>query len=271
MPELPEVETVVRTLRPALLGKTIRAVELLRNDILFPVGTDLPALLGGRTVVSIDRRGKKILIRVDSGQCLCVHLGMTGRLTIEPGDAPVRKHTHLRLDLGSAELRFCDPRRFGGIWWLGCDDSPANGLGPEPLTLRPAQLARTLARTRRAIKTALLDQSLIAGLGNIYADESLFLAGIHPLTPANRLTPEQIRGLSRAIKLTLRRAIRHGGSTLRDYVDVNGQSGRYQNRHRAYARTGLPCSRCRTPIERIVLSGRSTHFCPTCQAPFPAP
>jgi formamidopyrimidine-DNA glycosylase len=138
-------------------------------------------------------------------------------------------------------------------------------MGPEPLTIRPEQLARQLSRTRRAIKNALLDQNLIAGLGNIYVDESLFGAQIHPLARADRLTADQIRRLSRAIKSTLRRALRHRGSTLRDYVDAEGAAGSFQKLHRVYDREGLPCLNCGESIERIVVGARSTHFCPACQ------
>jgi formamidopyrimidine-DNA glycosylase len=164
------------------------------------------------------------------------------------------------------EVRFRDPRRFGGVFWLGCERGEED-LGPEPLTLRPGRLAKLLAKTRRAIKSALLDQRLIAGLGNIYADEALFLARIHPLIPANELTAEQAARLNRAIKQTLRGAIRHRGSTLRDYVDADNSPGGYRSKHKVYDRAGEKCRRCRRGvIERIVLTGRSTHFCPKCQA-----
>jgi formamidopyrimidine-DNA glycosylase len=278
MPELPEVQTVVTTLRPKLLGRTIRAVRLARADILQPAGADLPALLVGRAVSSIERRGKRIIFRLDDDARFYVHLGMTGQLTVAPPDAPLLTHTHLTIDFDapagagfragaseSRQIRFRDPRRFGGVWWLGHDAAPDAGMGPEPLSLRPAQLARQLARTTRAVKNALLDQSVVAGLGNIYVDESLFTARIHPLAPADRLSPEQVARLNRAIKATLRKAIRHRGSTLRDYMDADGASGGFQSLHRVYDRAGEPCRSCRTPVERIVLGGRSTHFCPRCQ------
>ncbi|MBC8106901.1 MAG: DNA-formamidopyrimidine glycosylase, partial [Anaerolineae bacterium] len=167
---------------------------------------------------------------------------------------------------GGEQIRFRDPRRFGGIFWIGNEPAPKfDDLGPEPLTVRVDALRARLTRTRRAIKNALLDQNFIAGLGNIYVDESLFEARIHPLTPANELSDAQARRLSRAIKLTLRRALRHRGSTLRDYVDANGESGAFQKLHRVYGRTNQKCRACKSPIERIVLGGRSTHFCPKCQ------
>ncbi|HZK83021.1 MAG TPA: zinc finger domain-containing protein, partial [Humisphaera sp.] len=159
-----------------------------------------------------------------------------------------------------------DPRRFGGVWWLGTEDFAA-GMGPEPLSVIPKQLAKLLSRTTRAIKNALLDQSVVAGLGNIYVDESLFAAGIHPLIPADKLNKDQIARLNRAIKATLRKALRHRGSTLRDYRDSDGNSGAFQKLHRVYDRAGKPCAICKTKIERIVLGGRSTHFCPKCQRP----
>ena len=268
MPELPEVQTVVTTLRPGVVGRVIRGVTLHRTDILCPPDVDLRALLLGRKVTSVERRGKRIVFTLDDGSRFYIHLGMTGQLTLvdrrKLPSSPAAKHTHLELDLGTRHLRFRDPRRFGGVWWLG-DNGADGGMGPEPLTLRPAQLACRLANTKRAIKSALLDQALVAGLGNIYVDESLFLAGIHPLAKGHELTPRQVATLNRAIKATLRRAIRHRGSSLRDYVDAEGTAGGFQKLHRVYDRAGKPCGRCQTPIERFVLGGRSTHFCPTCQ------
>ncbi len=267
MPELPEVQTIVNSLRPRLIGCSFSAVRLKRNDIVQPPGFRLASRLKGRLVRAIDRRGKRIVFTLDNEDQFYVHLGMSGQLTVvEDAKVPHRPHTHLLIGLSSgAQLRFCDPRRFGGIWWLGAGDDCGNGMGPEPLTIRPRQLAKRLARTRRAIKTALLDQTVLAGLGNIYADEALFAAGIHPLTRAADLSTAQISRLARSIKLTLRRAIVHGGSTLRDYVDANGSSGRYQRRHQVYGRGGEPCRRCGSTLDRIIVGGRSTHFCSHCQ------
>lgn len=273
MPELPEVQTIVTTLAPRIALRRIRALLHLREDMLLPRGFNLRRALNGRTIRHIARRGKRIIILLDNEQSLLIHLGMTGRLTIERASAPLAPHTHLVLDLGNykggrEQLRFRDPRRFGQIRWLGdtlCDDD----LGPEPLSMRPAQLARNLARTRRPIKSALLDQTIVAGLGNIYVDESLFDCGIHPLVPANQLTAPQIAALTRSIKKILRRAIKHRGSSIRDYVDADGARGGFQNRHRVYSRENKPCPRCRTPIQRIIVTGRSTHFCPQCQPPNP--
>ena len=275
MPELPEVQTVVSTLRPKVSGVRVGRVRLNRTDIVSPAGTDLAPLLEGRAITAVDRRAKRIVFTVDHCDQFYVHLGMTGQLTLEGAGTPVRKHTHLVLELqkpdaGRAassdrvELRFRDPRRFGGVFWLGCE-SADRGLGPEPLTLTPARLAKQLARTRRAVKAALLDQATIAGIGNIYADEALHSAGIHPLMPANQLSTDAVGRLNRAIKLTLRRAIRARGSTLRDFVDADNEPGGYRSNHQVYDRAGEPCRRCKTTIERIVLTGRSTCFCPQCQ------
>src|SRR3954470_8483580 len=205
MPELPEVQTVVTSLRPRVVGRTIRAVHVYRADVIDPPGTDLVTHLTGKRIRSVDRRGKRIIFSLDDGQDskFFIHLGMTGRLTIvttADNDTTRPKHTHVELTLDTGTLRFTDPRRFGGLWWLGpgaCGDA---GLGPEPLWVRPAQLLRRLGRTTRAVKNALLDQSVVAGLGNIYVDESLFGAGIHPLTPANELTAQQVGRLNRSIK-----------------------------------------------------------------------
>jgi formamidopyrimidine-DNA glycosylase len=267
MPELPEVQTVVTSLRPKAVGQVIRAVKVRRADVIDPPGTDLPKLLKGRRIGSVDRRGKRIIFTLDDGidSRFFIHLGMTGRLTVSSPETPPPRHTHVEFRLDTGTLRFTDPRRFGGVWWLGPAGCADEGMGPEPLGVRPAQLGKRLARTARAVKNALLDQSVVAGLGNIYVDESLFAAAIHPRTPANALTEAQVARLNRSIKAVLRRAIKSRGSTLRDYVDADGQGGSFQNLHNVYDRAGKPCRRCKAPIERIVLGGRSTHFCPGCQ------
>jgi len=273
MPELPEVQTVVDTLRPAVQGATFLRVRLLRNDILTPCGLDLVGHLTARSVVHISRRAKRIQFTLDNHNRFYIHLGMTGRLTVELSTTPLQKHTHLTCELRGCgrELRFCDPRRFGGIWWLGSNGTEEDTcLGPEPLTMRPSQLARRLVRTSRTIKNVLLDQSVIAGLGNIYADEALFASHLHPRRRANELRPAEISRLSRAIKLTLRRAIRHRGSTLRDYVDADGNGGAFQSLHRVYGREGMPCFACGRTIVREVIGGRSAHFCRHCQRTVPA-
>ena len=271
MPELPEVETVVRTLRPRLTGAKLMAPRHLRDDMLRAGSPPLAPAVKGATVAAVERRGKKILIRLSTGHTLGIHLGMTGQITVAAPGEDVRDHTHLILsfrapDDAKHEMRFRDPRRFGEIWLCPPGEcAEGDELGPEPLTLTTTRLATRLANSKRPVKNALMDQSLIAGLGNIYVDESLFGAGLHPLTPANTLTRTQTALLNRSIKRILRNAIRRRGSSISDYIDVNGESGGFQHLHRVYARTGQPCRTCKTPIERITLAGRSTHFCPKCQ------
>jgi formamidopyrimidine-DNA glycosylase len=265
MPELPEVETVVRTLSPKVTGRKIRRAVHVRQDMVTPDDFDLARAVRGRTVEKVTRRGKRIVFHLDDGNLFFIHLGMTGRLSVDSSRAEREKHTHLIFDVGDGkELRFRDPRRFGEIRWLGCDMGD-DKMGPEPLTMRLSQLSARLAKTKRAIKNALMDQSVVAGLGNIYVDESLFAAGIHPLASAHELKPAQVKELWQSIKRVLRRAIRHRGSTLRDYVDAEGGKGAFQRLHSVYDRKGKPCRKCEHTIERIVLGGRSTHFCRKCQ------
>jgi formamidopyrimidine-DNA glycosylase len=265
MPELPEVQTIVNTLSPKLLGRSITRVQLFRQDIVTPADIDLASLLTSRTIIRVWRRAKRIMFELDNGNHFYIHLGMSGRLTLEPADKAMEPHTHLVLAIKDFHLRLRDPRRFGGIWWLGTNGNGDVGLGPEPLQMRNAELTGRLSKTRRAIKTTLMDQSVIAGLGNIYADEALFAARLDPRRPANELSAPEIQRLNRAIKTVLRRAIRHRGSTLRDYVDAEGRRGAFQRLHSVYDRAGLPCLTCGKRIQRIVLTGRSTHFCPNCQ------
>jgi formamidopyrimidine-DNA glycosylase len=265
MPELPEVQTVVDTLSPLLVGRRIKAIVHLRADIVTPSDVNLSALLTGRRVISIARRAKRIVFHLDDDSRWFIHLGMTGRLTMERANAPTLKHTHMVLDCGAGrQLRFVDPRRFGGVFWLGSDDREES-LGPEPLALRAAEFVRRLRNTRRSIKAALLDQKFIAGIGNIYADEALFEARIHPLAMTDRIMPQEARRLNQSIKRVLKRAIKHRGSSFRDYVDANGQRGSFHKLHRVYDRAGEKCVRCGTTIERIIVAQRSTCFCPRCQ------
>lgn len=264
MPELPEVQTVVNTLAPRLRGSKIRKTILRRDDIVTPTGTDVVRRLTGRTIQDIRRRAKRIVFDLDGDEEFYIHLGMTGRLTFadDPSVQPA-KHTHLILQTTAGEVRFVDPRRFGGVFWANSTHDPT--LGPEPLTLRLKELQQALGKTARPIKSALLDQRLIAGLGNIYVDESLFVAGIHPLALANQLSNVDVARLLKAIKKVLKKALRHRGSTLRDYVDAQGGKGAFQKLHNVYDRAEQPCRKCDEKIIRIVMGGRSTCFCPKCQ------
>jgi formamidopyrimidine-DNA glycosylase len=273
MPELPEAETIARQLHRELGGKTLGRVLALREDIVRGGNGSLECLLPGRRVRRVWRRAKRVHVDLAGHEGLVFRLGMTGRLTVASSDSPVEKHTHFRIAIGNAEkeLRFCDPRRFGGVWVVNGTDAEADAkLGLEPLDATPAQFRAALSR-RRQIKALLMDQTAIAGLGNIYCDESLHAAGIHPLTRADRLDREAAGRLLRAIKTTLRRAIRFNGSTLMDYRDADGREGSFQKLHRVYQREGQPCRTCRTPIRRILAAGRSTFFCPKCQRRRPVP
>lgn len=275
MPELPEAETIARGLRRSILGRRLGAVCFTRPDILRNRGDTPQNAITGHRVTSVSRQGKRVLIKLDNDLTLVFALGMTGQLTVARTDSACPPHTHLRipLDRGAREIRFRDVRRFGGVWLLkeGATGSKSKGralgpLGPEPLEIRIARF-RTLLRRKRQIKALLLDQSVIAGLGNIYCDEALHRAAIHPAARADELTLDQSAALLRGIRAVLREAIRRGGSTLSDFRDVNGNPGYFQQRHRVYQRTDQPCLRCRTPIQRIVVAARSTHFCPACQPP----
>jgi formamidopyrimidine-DNA glycosylase len=272
VPELPEVETVVRELRPDLLGRRITGIEAGRKRLRRQWSRRWEPLLLGRTVDSIRRRGKWIVIECRGGVCLLMHLGMTGQLLVRPAATQRVAHTHLvfQLDRGRHELRFRDVRRFGcaTVW-----TSPAqleqffedSGLGPEPFELKAGYWQQRLAATKRCLKAVLLDQRVVAGVGNIYADESLFHARLHPWRLACHLEAGEAGRLRRALVTVLNRAIDQRGSSIRDYVGGSGEQGGYQNEFRVYGRTGEPCPRCGAPIECIRLAGRSTHFCPACQ------
>jgi len=270
MPELPEAETIARQLHRAMAGRTLGKVRLARTDIVHGDPRPLGKLLPGRRVASVSRRAKRVILCLDGGIELVFRLGMTGRMIVCQTDDPVEKHTHLRISIDETlnELRFCDARRFGGVWCLSDSKrfigKPLGEVGLEPLDVKPATFRIALSR-RRQIKALLMDQTVIAGLGNIYCDESLHAAGIHPLTRADTLNSDRASRLLRAIRMTLRKAIRFNGSTLMDYRDADGREGSFQKLHRVYQREGQPCGACRAPIRRIIAAGRSTFFCPKCQ------
>jgi len=271
VPELPEVETVVRDLRPHLTGATIVAVQAGSKALRRPWKPEWNALLAGQKIDSLERRGKWIMLNLAVAGHLVVHLGMTGQFRIHPADDAVQDHTHLILTLdGERQLRFRDIRRFGSATWFADSDLlgkffERSGLGPEPFGLKPAYWRKALARTSRRLKAVLLDQRVVAGVGNIYADEALFQARLAPSLLGRDLEDAEADRLRRAITTVLTRAIEKRGSTIRDYVGGLGLKGGYQDEFRVYGRTGQPCQRCRTPIARIRLAGRSTHYCPRCQ------
>jgi formamidopyrimidine-DNA glycosylase len=257
MPELPEVETVMRSVAPHLTGRRILSAEFTSRFVTPGNRSALARRLAGRKVESVRRRGKFILVTLDQGM-FTVHLGMTGRLLIS---GKPNEHTHGVFRLDDGLLLYEDPRQFGKIEW-----NPARvaKLGPEPLEISLEDF-RARLRRRAHIKPLLLNQSFLAGLGNIYVDESLFAAGIHPLASASRISGARAARLHQAIREILGAAIAAGGSSISDYVDAEGRRGWFQISHQAYGREGEPCVNCGSPIRKIVVGQRGTHFCPKCQ------
>ncbi len=301
MPELPEVETIARGVDARVRGDRIREVWFgsKREPFKTPAARQAKGL-EGRAILGVERIGKHIV--ADLGPAApssqippparpaaqepaaqwIVHLGMTGRLLVTTPDAPLAPHTHARLTLESGrELRFVDPRRFGRLELRLLDSRVSDSRKPDrrppnqqerfaapgadPLHIGRAEFAALFRGRKLAIKAALLNQTLLAGVGNIYADESLFRAGIRPKRQAGRLTPDELERLRLALVEVLQHAIRLGGSSVSDYVDANGVRGFFQLEHRVYQRTGEPCLTCKAPIKRIVVAGRSTHYCANCQ------
>ena len=304
MPELPEVETIARGVDARVRGDRVLHAWFGSHREPFKNSPSVQMQgLEGRIILGVERVGKHIVCNLGSSSApqkkrarkstagpvavqpsaqWIVHLGMTGRLLVTTPDAPVAPHTHARLTLASGhELRFVDPRRFGRLEFR--DLAASNGIGipvlgapqflaprfvapgAEPLSIQPAEFATLFHGRRLAIKAALLNQKLLSGVGNIYADESLFRAGIRPRRSAGRLTRIELERLRIALREVLQHAIRLGGSSVSDYVDAEGVRGFFQLEHCVYQRTGQPCLTCKTPIRRITIAGRSTHYCPHCQ------
>ena len=273
MPELPEVETVRQRLAPVLTGATIERAEIVDPRLTRPVAPELVAdALVGERIASVDRRGKYLLWRLDSGRTLVVHLRMTGSLRhARTGDLPDDAYRRAVVGLDSGvDVAYRDVRRFG-TWELLDEDHLrpylAARLGPEPLasSFTAARLGRLAAGRRAPIKAFLLDQRRVAGIGNIYADEALWRSRIHPRRPAGELDPDEVGRLHRAVRAALRRGVALRGSTLRDYVTPDGETGGMQHEFHVYGRLGEPCDRCGRPIERIVVGGRGTWLCSWCQ------
>ena len=267
MPELPEVETIRAQLALRLEGRTLARVEILDPRLTRPFDLfEVAEELEGDRVVAVERRGKYLVMRLESGLALVVHLRMTGGFGFVPAS---HERAVLELDDGS-RLVYRDVRRFGTWFVLDADDAESYlemKNGPEPLGpgFTAEWLAARLAQRRAALKAVLLDQRVVAGLGNIYADEALWRARLNPLRPANDLAPEEVRRLLRAIRAVLRKGIERQGSTLRDYAAPDGSTGVMQEEFRVYGREGEPCPRCRTPIAKGRVGGRGTWFCPRCQ------
>jgi formamidopyrimidine-DNA glycosylase len=273
VPELPEVETVVRDLRPCLIGRRLtRVKQTSRHTLRTRWRRAWNGAITGQRVKNITRRGKWILVALDNEAILVFHLGMTGQLTAVPALTPLADHTHLRFDLddGGEQLRFRDIRRFGSVTLFTTrkaqeDFFDASRLGPEPFDVPAKYWGACLRATKRCLKAVLLDQSVVAGVGNIYADESLYEARLHPSRLACDLDDAEADRLRRAVAVVLRRAIHRRGSSIRNYVGGSGLLGEYQNEFRVYGRTGAPCPRCGAAIAAMRIAGRSSHFCPKCQ------
>ena len=290
MPELPEVEVTRRRIEPFLVGRTVAKVRTGPPSYFFLTDpASLRRRMRGRTFGSIQRRGKYLLARAEDGSRLVLHLGMSGQLFPE-GTSSLRllsataraslkpeeqlsfagdRHTHLRVEFADEgpDLLFRDVRKFGKVFWLaaGADHSRLRKLGPDALMCEGNHLFAASRGRQAALKQMLLDQSIVAGIGNIYADESLHLAGIRPTRRARRMRRRECDGLAQAVREVLERAIATGGSSMSDFVAPDGEDGRYQTEWRVYARAGQPCYHCGSRIRRIVVGQRGTHYCPSCQ------
>jgi formamidopyrimidine-DNA glycosylase len=274
MPELPEVETIRRRLDGLLSGGVVEGVEVLRPDILRETRPAALRALVGERLHGVRRMGKLLLVEIGD-RFLVFHLKMTGRFSLLPNREPER-HTHLIVrgrdrDGQPFFLNFTDPRRFGRVSLLATAGAegraPLNRLGPDALTVGRDVFIALIRSSRRRVKEILLDQARLAGVGNIYADEALHRSRIHPASPGSSLTGRRAARLHMAVGEVLREALERGGSSIRDYLDPCGEPGSFQDEHRVYGRTGEPCRTCATPVRRVTLGGRGTHFCPRCQPP----
>jgi formamidopyrimidine-DNA glycosylase len=273
MPELPEVETIRRSLEMILPGRTITAISVREPRLRFAVDeVGLTDLILRRKVARLTRRAKYLIIHFTKGSCLIIHLGMTGQVLILPAAAPLDKHDHVIFALNNGlEMRFRDPRRFGCIIAVEeeklRDHQALKNLGPEPLSdeFTPDYLFRRSRKSKKPVKNFIMDQQIIVGVGNIYASEALFLAGIHPLRAAGRISLERWQKLRGAIRQVLQEAIALGGTTIDDFRNSDGSSGYFQQKLRAYGRRGEPCPQCQTAIRSQVVAGRSTFYCSNCQ------
>lgn len=274
MPELPEVETIRRSLAPLVSGCRVESVQVRCRALRLPVAADFEVSLRGRTITGLRRRGKYLLIDLDSPKCWVVHLGMSGRLVHRERNSlsDVAKHDHLFVSLadGAGALVFNDPRRFGLSVVTEEQGCPFfEKMGPEPLDQEAFDadyLWALRSRTRRTVKDVLMDQRVVAGLGNIYVSEILFVAGVRPRVRFDRLSRKRIEGIVDGVRTIIAEAIEHRGSTVSDFLDGIGRRGGYQWRHRVYDREGKPCPICETPIRSVVIAARSSFYCPQCQS-----
>jgi formamidopyrimidine-DNA glycosylase len=276
MPELPEVETVLRGLRQRVLGRWLGVAEVRHPQIIGGSPGDFVREVSGRRIASARRKGKAIAVELGprNGEetpprYLLIRLGMTGQLTVNPVAEPLEPHTHVRLELegGQEEIRYVDARRFGRLRCLAREELDAifGGMGPDAREITDEEFLGSLQGRRVPLKSWLMNQQMLAGVGNIYADEALYLARLNPLAQAGRISPDDARRLLRALKRVLDRAVELQGTSFRDYIDIEGRPGNFLPQLRVYQRTGKPCRRCRTLIARVVIAGRSSHYCPQCQ------
>jgi formamidopyrimidine-DNA glycosylase len=269
MPELPEVETTCRGIRPHLCGKKILAVNVRERRLRWTVDSGIDSL-AGQIFRAVERRAKYLLLKTDTGTAI-VHLGMSGSLRIVAPELPARKHDHVLITLDSGlELRFHDPRRFGAWLWTPSDPLQhplLQKLGPEPLSadFNGAYLHQQCRGRKKSIKETLMDASVVVGVGNIYASESLFYAGIHPSRAAGRISQVRLDKLVQAVKAVLQRSIEQGGTTLRDFLREDGSPGYFRQQLAVYERKEQACHQCGQPIRHRILGQRSTYFCPNCQ------
>jgi formamidopyrimidine-DNA glycosylase len=276
MPELPEVEVTRLGIAPHIQGQELCAVKVLDGRLRWPVPRNLPKILPGQTVQSIQRRGKYLLLEMDTGYLL-IHLGMTGTLRVLPSTDPLKLHDRVTFEFGKLSLRLHDPRKFGAVLWHPKVQGPIEKntllqkLGVEPFSpefegeLGANILYQTSRKRSIAVKQFLLAGQAVVGVGNIYCSESLFAAGIHPAKAAGKLSKPQCARLANAVRLILKKAIAAGGSSLKDFVNSEGDPGHFMVQTKVYDRKDLPCKVCKTPIKQIVQGQRSTYFCPKCQ------
>ncbi|HEX9916384.1 MAG TPA: bifunctional DNA-formamidopyrimidine glycosylase/DNA-(apurinic or apyrimidinic site) lyase [candidate division Zixibacteria bacterium] len=270
MPELPEVETIVRGLRKTILGKRIKEVKFLCPGIVKQSSVSFICQTVGQKVKDIKRRGKNIVICLSQDNAILVHLGMSGHLLYLCPDRKVDKHDHIIFRfLGDVkELRYNDPRKFGKMRFVDLKTCPdLDKLGPEPMEISEKEFVDLMRKRKGRVKSVLLNQKVLAGIGNIYADEVLFEAGINPLKKIDQINTVKLRGLRKSIGKILAKAMRTGGSSIRTYTDLSRKMGRFQLSHKVYGREGKPCKRCGVKIKRIVINQRSSYFCPRCQKP----
>jgi len=270
MPELPEVETTRRGIAPHVEGRRVTKVVVRQRRLRWPVPRALQRELTGQTVKSVGRRAKYLLLGTDAGTAI-LHLGMSGSLRLVPADSPPGPHDHVDLVLDDGNcLRLTDPRRFGALLWTRADPARhplLRDLGPEPFdaAFNGAYLYRRARGRRLAVKNFLMDSHIVAGVGNIYANEALFLAGIHPARPAGRISARRYERLAQSVRDILQQAIAQGGTTLRDFVGGDGRPGYFRQTLRVYGRAGQPCPVCNTRLRVTHIGQRSTFYCPRCQ------